>query len=191
MIINNVLIIATFIALIMILISNTWRIRVAGLAIVYLLSFISILQIWPVALASVKLIAGWMGVVLISASQVTKNDNDRLKQWNSQSIFRLLVTALIWVVIGAEVGSFNEWIPIPYTNLLIGLNIIAGGLMFASVNQTVFDVIIGVLTFLAGFDVIYSSLEGSALVTGIFALINIFISLLSTYFYSPSIKGVK
>jgi hypothetical protein len=45
-----------------------------------------------------------------------------------------------------------------------------------------FDVIIGLLTFLAGFDIIYSSLEGSALVTGIYALIVILISLLNSYF---------
>jgi len=184
MIINNALIIASFIALVMIQISNTWRIRIAGLAIVYLVSFIIILQIWPIALASVKLIGGWMGVVLISASQISKPETEREKLFNSQSIFRFLVTALIWVVISAEASVFNDWIPIPYTNLYIGLIIIAGGLIFASVNQNIFDVIIGVLTFLAGFDVIYSSLEGSALVTGVFALIIIFISLLNTYFSS-------
>lgn len=190
MIFNNILIVATFAALITILMGESWRFRIAGLAVVYLVSFVVILQIWPVALASVKLIAGWMGVVLMSASQISKQESYRTRPLNSQSIFRLLITLLVWIVINAAANTFNEWIPIPYTNLYIGLITIGGGLIFASVNKGIFNVIIGILTLLAGFDIIYSSLEGSALVTGIFALIIIFISLLNTYFDTSSDEAI-
>jgi hypothetical protein len=179
---NNLLIAVTFAAVLLILVSSNWRLRLAGLAIVDLLAFITILQVWPVALASVKLIAGWMGIILISASQVSRLEDTRTRTQNSLIIFRLMIVILVWIVISAEASAFNAWIPIPYTNLLVGLIIIAGGLVYASVNNVMFDVIIGLLTFLAGFDIIYSSLEGSALVTGIYALIVILISLLNSYF---------
>ena len=182
MLFNNILIAATFAALLLILVGNDWRLRIAGLAIIDLLAFITILQVWPVALASVKLIAGWMGIILISASQVSNPEKDKIQTFNSLVIFRLLIVILVWIVITAEASAFNDWIPIPYTNLYVGLVIIAGGLIYASVNQVMFDVIIGLLTLLAGFDIIYSSLEGSALVTGIYALIVILISLLNSYF---------
>ncbi len=185
MVINNILIAATFIALIMILAGNNWRLCVAGLAILYLVSFVIILQIWPVALASVKLLAGWMGIILISASQITKSTTVYSKTTFSLAIFRLLIASLVWIVITATAGSFNEWIPIPYTNLYVGLIIFAGGLIYASINKEIFDIIIGLLMILAGFDVVYSSLEGSALVTGIFAVIIIMVSLLNSYFRIP------
>jgi len=186
MVFNNVLIFATYFALIMVLITSGWRFKLVGLAIIYLISFIVILQIWPVALASVKLIAGWMGIILISASQYTQGDENKpFLTIDSQSIFRLLIAALVWIMITAEASAFNEWLPIPYTNLYLGLTIVGGGLIYASVNKQMFDVILGVLTLLAGFDIIYSSLEGSALVTGIFAIMIILISLLNSYF-SPT-----
>jgi len=179
---NNVLITATFAALLLVFMSGDWRFKLAGLAIADLLAFIAILQVWPVALASVKLIAGWMGIILISASRVINPENDRSQSKRSLAIFRLLIVILVWIVITVEVDAFNEWIPISFTNLYIGLIIIAGGLIYASVNQAMFDVIIGLLTLLTGFDVIYSSLEGSALVTGIYALIVTLLSLLNSYF---------
>ena len=43
------------------------------------------------------------------------------------------------------------------------------------------EIAIGLLIFLTGFDIIYSSLEGSALVTGIYGLIVILISFISSY----------
>jgi len=48
---------------------------------------------------------------------------------------------------------------------------------------------IGLLIFLAGFDIIYSSLEGSALVTGIYGLIVILISLISSYLQGGFSRG--
>jgi hypothetical protein len=184
---NNLLIFAVFSAVFLILVSRNWRLRLVGLAIVDLLAFISILQVWPVALASVKLIAGWMGIILISASQVSRPDDSTSKQ-NSPILFRLMIVILVWIVITVEATAFNEWIPIPYTNLVVGLVIIAGGLIYASVNNIMFDVIVGLLMLLAGFDIIYSSLEGSALVTGIYALIVLLISLLNSYFPSEKRK---
>lgn len=184
MLFNNILIFAALSALVMILVGRTWQYRAAGLAIVNLIAFILILQIWPLALASVKLISGWISVILISSSQISRQTSGESVTPRSAAIFRLLITLLVWIVITAAANSFNQWLPIPYTNLYIGLVIIAAGLIFASVSQEIFDVIIGVLILLAGFDIIYSSLEGSALVTGIYSLIVIFIALLNTYFSS-------
>lgn len=184
MLLNNILILAAFGALSMILVGRTWQYRAAGLAIVNLIAFILILQIWPLALASVKLISGWISVILISSSQITGQPTNELLTLRSAVIFRFLITLLVWIVITAAANSFNEWLPISYTSLYIGLVIIAAGLIFASISQEMFDVIIGVLIMLVGFDIIYSSLEGSALVTGIYSLIVIFIALLNTYFSS-------
>ncbi len=184
MFLNNLLIFSALTSFGLMLIVSDWRMRVAGLASLYFVGFIVILQIWPVALASVKLISGWMGIALLSTSILNSMDQASDHRLPSEMIFRFLMTALIWIVVAAIAPSINEWLPIPYTNLYIGVSLMGSGLIFMSLTEDFFEIILGLLTILTGFDIIYSSLEGSALVTGIYAFIIILICLLSGYFSS-------
>ena len=184
MLLNNLLIFSALTSFGLMLIVSDWRMRVAGLASLYFVGFIVILQIWPVALASVKLISGWMGIALLSTSMLNSMDQASGHRLPSEMIFRFLMTALIWIVVAAIAPSINEWLPIPYTNLYIGVSLMGSGLIFMSLTEDFFEIILGLLTILTGFDIIYSSLEGSALVTGIYAFIIILICLLSGYFSS-------
>jgi len=182
MLLNNLLIFSALAAVGLMLTVSDWRMRIAGLASLYFVGFIVILQIWPVALASVKLISGLMGIALLSTSMINSMDQANDLRFPSEMIFRFLMAALIWIVVAAIAPSVNEWIPIPYTNLYIGVSLMGSGLLFMSLTEDFFEIILGLLTILTGFDIIYSSLEGSALVTGIYAFIIILICLLGGYF---------
>ena len=182
MLLNNLLIFSALAAVGLMLVASDWRMRIGGLASLYLIEFIVILQIWPLALGSVKLISGWMGIALLSTSLLNSINQEKKLHYTSEIIFRFLLAVLIWIVILAIAPSINEWIPIPYTNLYVGLSLMGSGLLFLSLTDDFFEIILGLLTILAGFDIIYSSLEGSALVTGIYAFIIILICLLSGYF---------
>jgi len=181
MIFNNLLIFTSLIAAAVVITSRDWRVSIGGLAILYLLVFILVIQIWPIALASVKLISGLMGISLISAARINV-EKSQLETPRSELFFRLLLSILVWLVLAASAPTINEWLPISYTNLYIGLSLISSGLLFSSLVRLPYEKIIGVLLLLIGFDVIYSSLEGSALVTAVYALITILISVLSGYF---------
>jgi len=187
MFLNNLLIFSALAAFGLMLIVSDWRMRIAGLASLYFVGFIVILQIWPVALASVKLISGWMGIALLSTSMLNSMHQVNDHRFTSEMIFRFLMTVLIWIVVAAIAPSINEWLPIPYTNLYIGVSLMGSGLIFMSLTEDLFEIILGLLTILTGFDIIYSSLEGSALVTGIYAFIIILICLLSGYFSPPDL----
>jgi len=187
MLLNNLLIFSALAAFGLMLIVSDWRMRIAGLASLHFVGFIVILQIWPVALASVKLISGWMGIALLSTSMLNSRHQVNDHRFTSEMIFRSLMTALIWIVVAAIAPSINEWLPIPYTNLYIGVSLMGSGLIFMSLTEDLFEIILGLLTILTGFDIIYSSLEGSALVTGIYAFIIILICLLSGYFSPPAL----
>ena len=184
MLLNNLLIFFALGAVGLVLVASDWRMRIAGLASIYLVGFIVILQIWPVALASIKLVSGWMGIALLSNSMLDSINQRTEQRFLSETIFRFLMAVLIWIVIAAIAPSINEWLPIPYTNLYIGLSLMGSGLLFMSLTDDFFEITLGLLSILAGFDIIYSSLEGSALVTGIYAFIIILICLLSGYFSS-------
>ena len=189
MLLNNLLIFSALAAVGLMLVASDWRMRIAGLASVYLVGFIVIIQIWPVALASVKLISGWMGIALLSTSMLNSMNQANGHRFTSEIVFRFLMAVLLWIVVASIAPSINEWLPIPYTNLYIGVSLMCSGLLFMSLTDDFIEIVLGLLTILAGFDVIYSSLEGSALVTGIYAFIVILISLLSGYFSSVVSDG--
>jgi hypothetical protein len=189
MFLNNLLIFSTLGVIIWMFVSSDWRMRLAGLASLYLVELIIILQIWPIALASVKLISGWMGIALFGTARLNSDDQPEDRRFSSEIVFRLLMVFLIWMVIAAIAPQINAWIPIPYTNLYIGLATMGGGLLFIGLSNNEFEIVLGLLIILVGFDIIYSSLEGSALVTGIFALIIILICLLSVYFLPSDSRG--
>jgi len=182
MLLNNLLIFTALGAIGLMLVASDWRMRVGGLGSLFLIEFIVILQIWPLALASVKVISGWMGIALLSTSMINAGDQVTKRRITSEIIFRFLMILLLWIVILTIAPSINDWIPIPYTNLFIGLSLLGSGLFFLGLTDNFFEIILGLLTILVGFDIIYSSLEGSALVTGIYASIIILICLLSGYF---------
>lgn len=189
MILNSVFIIISIALSGLILVLTDWRWKMVGLAVVQLIGFILIVQIWPIALASVKLISGWMGVALMSATMASTGDKAQSETQTSAKVFKLMLAAFSWVVIAASVDKLNSWLPISYTNLFIGLVFFFCGIFYISLDYEINGIAVGLLIFLAGFDIIYSSLEGSALVTGIYGLIVVLISFISSYLQGGFSQG--
>jgi hypothetical protein len=189
MIINSLLIFSAIAMTLVIMILEDWRWTVFGLAMSYLIGFILIVQIWPLPLAAVKLISGLMGAILLSMVKFNSPEQNIKERSLSFRIFLVLVLSISWIIVTATISKLNEWIPISYTNLYIGLVILFAGITKFAVSQKVFDIIIGLLVFLSGFDIIYSSLEGSALVTGIYSLIVLSICILGSYLESNPVHG--
>jgi len=181
MIINAFLIILSIVLSGAILVLEDRRYRLAVLAIIELIGFILIVQIWPIALALVKLISGWMGIALLTfafiPSDIKKESNEPIPS----KIFRLMLGVFGWIIVLTSIQGLNEWLPISYTNLFIGLIFFIIGMISLSLGLKTFDIILSLLVFLQGFDIIYSSLEGSALVTAMFAVIIISICLTGSF----------
>jgi len=181
MIINAFLIILSIVLSGAILVLEDRRYRLAVLAVIELIGFILIVQIWPIALALVKLISGWMGIALLSfafiPSDIKKESNEPIPS----KIFRLMLGVFGWIIVLTSIQGLNEWLPISYTNLFIGLIFFIIGMISLSLGLKTFDIILSLLVFLQGFDIIYSSLEGSALVTAMFAVIIISICLTGSF----------
>jgi len=188
MILNTLLILSAVLLSVMLLLARDWRYVVLGLSLVYLAGFILIVQIWPIALAAVKLVSGLMGVTLLAMIKSNLEEPQSTEDSLSSRIFMFLFACLGWMIISATIGRVNEWLPIPYTNLYVGLLILFTGIIKISLFPSNFEILIGLLVFLAGFDIIYSSLEGSALVTAIYALIVLLICVLGTYLEGQSVR---
>jgi hypothetical protein len=181
MILNSIFIIFSIILSGFVLVITDWRWRMACLVLVQLIGFILIVQIWPIALASVKLISGLMAVALMSATMASSSNIVVKETQISATVFKLMLGAFSWVVIAASADQLISWLPISYTYLFVGLVFLFCGLFYLSLISEINGIAVGLLIFLTGFDIIYSSLEGSALVTAIYGLVVILISLVCSY----------
>jgi hypothetical protein len=181
MIINSLLIFFSLGVTAAILVPRDWHWTLFGLAMTYLFGFILIIQIWPLPLAAVKLLTGLIGVILLSTTKMNTEVQGEPIESPSSRMFILLLAILSWIIVLATINRLNAWLPIEYTNLFIGMVFLICGIIKFSTDQRIFNVVVGLLTLLSGFDIIYSSLEGSALVTALYALIVISICILGSY----------
>jgi hypothetical protein len=148
----------------------------AALAAQYVGVFIFTAFSWPLAIALVKLVAGWMAVVVLWVTITnTPGSWPAEPQEASSRIFRILaagITLLVIIAIGQEIAI---WFPqiapavISGTMLLIGL-----GLLHLGLTTQPLRVIIG-------FEILYAALENSLLVAGLLSALNLGIALTGAY----------
>jgi hypothetical protein len=188
MLVNTLLIFLALAVTVIVLVPDNWRWNVFGLVMCYLIGFVLIVQIWPLSLAAVKLLTGFIGMVVLSTVKINTPEQPAENRSRSYQIFLVLVLSVGWIIVTATTAKLNEWLPIAYTNLYIGLVILFAGIIKFAVSRQVFDVVVGLLVFLCGFDVVYSSLEGSALVTAIYSLIVLAICVIGSYLEGFSIQ---
>jgi len=176
-----ILITAAILAVFVIFLVESWRWNIAGLAIQYLVVFLLVSQIWPLGLAAIKLVAGWMACAVFTISRKDMNLKEPLYYGRSVWAFRILLGILILLVVFLITPSINTWIPAPTPFLMVGLILISMGLMQLGITQQPLKTVLGLLTLLSGFEAIYSSLEGSALLAGILAVITLALGIVGSY----------
>ena len=176
-----VVIVITSIGLLLV---RDWRWSIILLAIQYLGMFVLTLQHWPLGMASVKVVAGWMSASILgmTRSGLSNEDSDEESRWPRGWLFRLFAAAVILLIVAVVTPSVDTIMAdagFPVTNgslLLIGM-----GLLQLGLTARVLPVTIGLMTVLAGFEILYSSVEGSVLVAALLAVINLGLALCGSY----------
>jgi len=165
------------------LVTRDWRWRVAALALQYLGTFALVLQSWPLELAAVKLVAGWMAsTVLGFTRQGLENNPPRAALVPTGLIFRVLSAALVVTVVFAVAPGLPTWAaPISSGQAWGGLLLIGMGLLNLGLSSRILTSIIGLLSIFSGFEILYAAVEASTLVAGLLAIINLGIALVGAY----------
>ncbi len=176
-----ILITTACLATLMLFLVESWRWNIAGLAIQYLVVFLLVSQIWPLGLATIKLVAGWMACAVLAISRKDMSLKEPVYSERSVQTFRILLGVLIILVVFLIAPTINTWIPAPQPFLMVGLILTGMGLMQLGISQQPFKIILGLLILLSGFETIYSSLEGSALLAGILAVITLALGIVGSY----------
>jgi hypothetical protein len=178
--------IALFIALvtsISLLLQRDWRWGIGLLATQYLSIFWLVQTHWPVSMAAVKLVAGWMACAILGIAQLNKNPAEETEaSWPQGRLFRLFTAGIILAATFALSLRASGWLglslPIAWGSLLL----IGMGLLQLGISAHPFRVILGLLTVLAGFEILYAAVESSALVAALLATVNLGLALTGAYF---------
>ncbi|HBH11535.1 MAG TPA: hypothetical protein DDX29_00200 [Clostridiales bacterium] len=152
-----------------IFLADSLRTTLIFLTVLYFCVFFLLLQVWPVGLAAVNLITGILTVAVINtycSNLTVTNDSPR-------NVLDILTIVFIGVITFAFAPQLATYLTESSQFLIIGFFLFAIGLLQAGISSDPFRVLIGLLIFSLGFQVIYAPLEGSALVTALMSVIQI------------------
>lgn len=166
------------------LIVRDWRWSIILLAVQFLGMFILTLQHWPVGMASVKLVAGWMSAAILGMTR-SSYASELLEEpgiWPQGRLFRLFAAGIVLLIVAATTPAVDTimadagYAVTSGSLLLIGL-----GLLHLGISSYILRVVIGLMTVLSGFEVIYAAVEGSILVAALLATINLGLALAGAF----------
>ena len=172
------------------LISRDWRVELGLLGAQYIGVFWLTNQHWPINMAAIKLVTGWMAIATLGITRLglkETEEKDREELWSQGSLFRLFASGVVALIVIAIAPSVETIIP------GIGVPIIAGSLLLLTLGtlhlgmtSQPFRVILGLLTALSGFEVLYAALESSVLVTAMLSVVNLGLALVGAYLLTAS-----
>ncbi len=168
-----------------ILINRDWRLSLGALAVQYVAAFWLITRHLPFVMGSAYLITGWMVVAALGMTRLGLPSAEDEKeeaflprgQW-----FRVILVCIIALFTLGATQRIESAIPglglqvIAGSLILIGAGVVHLGLTSESLN-----VIIGLLTMLTGFEILYAAIESSILVAGLLAVISLGLGIVGSY----------
>lgn len=185
------------------LVSEDWRVSIGSLAVQYVGVFVLVALDWPMEMAGSKLIAGWiagavlaMAVISFSKPEIEELDEGEfvtreiLQSQNSAAgaftlsggIFKLMAAFLVGLTVFSVAPRATEWIRgIQLAQAWGGFILIGMGLLQLGFTAHPFRTILGLLTAMSGFEILYAVAERSTLVAGLLAAVNLGLALVGAY----------
>ncbi|RME89775.1 MAG: hypothetical protein D6770_03770 [Anaerolineae bacterium] len=163
------------------------RWRLGFLATQYLGVFGLVLLHWPLAMAAVKLVTGWMASALLGSAYMGMGRDERHEETEGQALpqgrlFHLFMAGLVALTVVAVTPSTAALFPgIGQIEVTGSLLLMGMGLLHLGVTARPLRVTIGLLTVLAGFEILYAALENSILVAALLAGINLGLAVIGSY----------
>ena len=166
-----------------ILINRDWRVSLGALAVQYLAAFWLVTRHLPFVMGSAKLITGWMVVAVIGMTRLSLSTAENEETfWPRGQWFRIILMCIVALVAAGSTPRIETVIP------GIGLQVIAGsllligaGVVHLGVTSDLLRVVLGLLTLLTGFEILYAAVESSILVAGLLAITNLGLGIVGSY----------
>lgn len=167
------------------LLARDWRWLIIFLAVQYFGLLLLTLLHWPLGMASVKVVAGWMSAAILGMTRSGLPREDRIERDSALPrgrAFRLFAAGIVLLIVLSAATRVDALMADAGLEVTIGaLTLIGMGLLHLGVTNHYLRVTIGLMTVLAGFELLYATVEGSVLVAGLLAVINLGLALVGSY----------
>ncbi len=177
------------------LLARDWRWSISLLSIQYIAMFVLALQHWPLGMASVKVVAGWMAAAILgmTRSGLTNENLNEENIWPRGRLFRIFAAGIVVIIVAGTTPSVDTIMADAGFAVTTGSLLLIGmGLLHLGMTTNILRVTIGLMTVLSGFEIIYSAVEGSVLVAALLAVITLGLALVGSYLLIASNpKGVE
>lgn len=186
------------------LVNLDWRFTILALGFQYAGVFVLVGLDWTTEMAASKLVAGWMagavlGMAMVSVPRSEADDIASISGWPDSPrfptgrLFRLFAAVLVILTVLSLAPTVQraitefELVQVWGAMILIGM-----GLLQLGFTANPFRTIVGLLTLLAGFEILYAAVERSVLVAGLLAAINLGLALIGSYLViAPNMEDVE
>ena len=177
------------------LVARDWRWSITLLAIQYIAMFVLALQHWPLGMASVKVVAGWMAAAILGMTRSGLSNENLAEEniWPRGRLFRLFAAGIVVIIVAGVTPSVDTIMADAGFAVTTGSLLLVGmGLLHLGITAHILRVTIGLMTVLTGFEILYSTVEDSVLVAALLAVINLGLALVGSYLLiAASSKGAE
>jgi hypothetical protein len=171
-----------------ILINRDWRLSLGALAVQYIAAFWLITRHLPFVMGSAKLITGWMVVAALGMTRLglpSAEDEKEESFLSNGQWFRVILLCIIALFTLGATPRIESAIPGLGWQVIAGsLILIGAGVVHLGLTSEPLNVIIGLLTMLTGFEILYAAIESSILVAGLLAVISLGLGIVGSYLLS-------
>lgn len=175
------------------LVRRKWLTNLISLAIQLVAMFLLLLNVWVFSVAIIKLIVGLVSVGIIAYSLYSLDLLQAALPFapiREGELFRAFtgICVILFILIFLPQAQASMFPRSPKALLFCALSIMAISLLQLGLKAEPFYILIGLLGFLTGFELLYASLEYSALLEGFFTVIKLGLALAAPYIFSAE-KG--
>ena len=167
------------------LLARDWRWLIIFLSAQYFCMLILTLQNWPLGMASVKVVAGWMGAAILGMTRSGLPREDRTEKQSllpRGRLFRLFASVIVILIVASVTPRVDAIMADAGFALTTGSLLLVGmGLLHLGVTDHILRVTIALMTILSGFEILYATVEASVLVAALLAIINLGLALVGSY----------
>jgi hypothetical protein len=167
------------------LLARDWRWLIVFLSAQYFGMLILTMVHWPIGMASVKVVAGWMSAAILGMTRSglpRENKAERQSVLPRGRLFRLFAAGIVILVVATATPRIDAVMADAGFAVTTGSLLLVGmGLLHLGVTDHVLHVTIGLMTVISGFEILYATVEGSVLVAALLAVINLGLALVGSY----------
>lgn len=176
------------------LVRRQWALNILALGLQYVGVFLLILEVRSPLLAAIKLIVGLMVSLMLYLTLISSGLIESLvqrRQISSGELFRGTIALLLFLISFLAAAGLQQSAFPQSSQLLLtaSLGLILFGLFQMGTITEPLYLVIGLLTFLSGFELLYGSLEFSRVLEALFTAVNLSLALVGSYFIVKDVES--